>query len=233
MPSGSGADNMSFSKDVKKEIRDRLSKKSEDFTISQNADSIEPLSSLTEVFLQKGSVTDPGSSYHLEIVCDTESEAAGVEALMRDHGFNARNTRRKGKYVVYLKDRENIADFLGTVGAVGAMMEMENSLILKDMRNSLNRKVNFETANIEKTVSAYVRDMEAIRHIESQGGLKQMPAYLREMAQIRAEMPEDISLKALGEAMDPPLGKSGVNHRLRKIRDIADRLKEQHIQERI
>ena len=142
MPSGSGADNMSFSKDVKKEIRDRLSKKSEDFTISQNADSIEPLSSLTEVFLQKGSVNDPGSSYHLEIVCDTESEAAGVEALMRDHGFNARNTRRKGKYVVYLKDRENIADFLGTVGAVGAMMEMENSLILKDMRNSLNRKVN-------------------------------------------------------------------------------------------
>ena len=152
---------------------------------------------------------------------------------MRDHGFNARNTRRKGKYVVYLKDRENIADFLGTVGAVGAMMEMENSLILKDMRNSLNRKVNFETANIEKTVSAYVRDMEAIRYIESHGGLKQMPAYLREMAQIRAEMPEDISLKALGEAMDPPLGKSGVNHRLRKIRDIADRLKEQHIQERI
>jgi DNA-binding protein WhiA len=217
---------MSFSQDVKKEIRDRLSKKSEGFTISQNTDSIVPLSSLTEVFLQKGSVNDPGSSYHLEIVCDSEEEAAGVEALMKKHGFNARNTERKGKYVVYLKDRENIVDFLGTVGAVSAMMEMENSLILKDMRNSLNRKVNFETANIEKTVSAYVRDMEAIRYIEGHGGLKQLPGYLREMAEIRAEMPEDISLKSLGESMDPPLGKSGVNHRLRKIRDIADRLKE-------
>ena len=217
---------MSFSQDVKKEIRDRLSKKSEGFTISQNTDSIVPLSSLTEVFLQKGSVNDPGSSYHLEIVCDSKEEAAGVETLMKEHGFNARNTERKGKYVVYLKDRENIVDFLGTVGAVSAMMQMENSLILKDMRNSLNRKVNFETANIEKTVSAYVRDMEAIRYIEGHGGLKQLPGYLREMAEIRAEMPEDISLKALGESMDPPLGKSGVNHRLRKIRDIADRLKE-------
>jgi DNA-binding protein WhiA len=221
---------MSFSQDVKKEIRDRLSKKSEGFTISQNTDSIVPLSSLTEVFLQKGSVNDPGSSYHLEIVCDSKEEAAGVEALMKEHGFNARNTERKGKYVVYLKDRENIVDFLGTVGAVSAMMQMENSLILKDMRNSLNRKVNFETANIEKTVSAYVRDMEAIRYIEGHGGLKQLPGYLREMAEIRAEMPEDISLKALGESMDPPLGKSGVNHRLRKIRDIADRLKEHQVQ---
>ncbi|MBO6147066.1 MAG: DNA-binding protein WhiA [Lachnospiraceae bacterium] len=215
---------MSFSQDVKKEIKERLSKKNEGFTFSKNADSIKPLFSLTEIFLNKGSVNDPESSYHLEIVCDDADEAATVTAMMTEQGFNARSSVRKGKHIVYLKDREAIADFLGYIGAVGSMMRMENSLILKDMRNSVNRKVNFETANIEKTVNASVRDIEAVRYIEANGGLKQLPADLREIAELRADMP-DATLKALGEAMSPPLGKSGVNHRLRRIREFEERLR--------
>ncbi|MCR5748303.1 MAG: DNA-binding protein WhiA [Lachnospiraceae bacterium] len=216
---------MSFSQDVKKEIRERLSKKNEDFTFSQNTDSIERSLSLTDLFLSKGSVNDPESSYHLEIVCEDKEEAHTASQLMKDHGFNARSSVRKDKYIVYLKDRESITDFLGTVGAVSAMMRMENSLILKDMRNSVNRKVNFEAANIEKTVNASVRDIEAVRYIEKNGGLKQLPDDLRQIAELRAELP-DISLKALGEAMTPTLGKSGVNHRLRRIREFARELRE-------
>ncbi len=215
---------MSFSQDVKNEIKERLSKKNEGFTFSENADSIKPLLSLADYFLNKGSVNDPESSYHLEIVCDDADEADAVTAMMTGQGFNARRSIRKGKHVVYLKDRETIADFLGYIGAVGSMMRMENSLILKDMRNSVNRKVNFETANIEKTVNASVRDIEAVRYIEANGGLKQLPADLREIAELRADMP-DATLKALGEAMSPPLGKSGVNHRLRRIREFEERLR--------
>ncbi len=216
---------MSFSQDVKKEIRERLSKKNEDFTFSKNTDSIKRSLSLTDMFLSKGSVNAPETSYHLEIVCDSKEEAENVMGLMKEHGFNAKSSVRKDKHIVYLKDRENIADFLGAVGAVSAMMEMENSLILKDMRNTVNRKVNCEAANIEKTVSASVRDKEAVRYIEAHGGLKQLPPDLRKIAELRADMP-DASLKALGEAMSPALGKSGVNHRLRKVREFAERLKE-------
>ncbi len=237
---------MSFSQDVKKEIQDRLSKKSKGFTFSQNANNIVQIDRKSEamdlqkgsagaesanaddvlayLFVQKGSVNDPNISYHLEIVCDTPREAEIAVSLMAEQGFKVRTTQRKGKHIVYLKDRENIADFLGYIGAVSSMMTMENSLILKDVRNSINRKVNFETANIERTVGAAMKDIEDIRYIESHGGLKQLPEGLREMAEIRIEYP-DATLQGLGDNMEPPLGKSGVNHRLRKIREFAERLR--------
>jgi DNA-binding protein WhiA len=176
-------------------------------------------------FLRSGTVSDPGRSYHLEIACDDPDEAALISGLMQEQGFKVRTALRKERNIVYLKDRESIADFLGFIGAVSAMMKMENSLILKDMRNSVNRKVNFETANIERTVGAAIKDIEDIRYIESHGGLKQLPAGLRKMAEIRVENP-DVPLKSLGDVMNPPLGKSGVNHRLRRIREFAERLRE-------
>ena len=222
---------MSFSQDVKKEIQERLARKSSGFTFSQNANNImqakaaDDSADLVRVFLEKGSVNDPKAGYHLEMICDTEPEAGKVAALMAEHGFNARISVRKGRHIVYLKDRETIADFLGYLGAVNAMMEMENSLILKDVRNTVNRRVNFEAANIERTVGAAVKDIEDIRYIEAHGGLKQLPKGLREIAELRMEDPET-SLKTLGEEMDPPLGKSGVNHRLRRIREYADRLRQ-------
>jgi len=214
----------SFSQAAKREIREKRAKRAEGFTISQNADSINPADELRERFLERGTVNDPGSAYHLEIACDDEKDAEDAASLMSSMGFHPGTTVRRGRSSVYLKDREEIADFLGCIGAVGAMMEMENSLILKDMRNAVNRRVNFETANIEKTVSAAVKDIEDIRYIESHGGLKQLPGSLREMAMLRTEH-ADLSLEALGELADPPIGKSGVNHRLRRIRNIADRLR--------
>ncbi len=220
---------MSFSQEVKREIQDRLTKKTAGFTIPQNTNNIYQAfgsaAAMAYVFLRSGTVSDPGRSYHLEISCDDEGEAVLISGLMKEQGFMVRSALRKEKNIVYLKDRESIADFLGFIGAVSSMMKMENSLILKDMRNSVNRKVNFETANIERTVGAAVKDIEDIRYIEAHGGLKQLPAGLREMAEIRVENP-DAPLKSLGDAMDPPLGKSGVNHRLRKIREYADRLRE-------
>ena len=215
---------MSFSQDVKTEIQSK-SRKIKDFTFPQNTNNINPSLKLAWFFLKKGSVNDPKTSYHLEIVCNEPEEADMVFSLMERQGFKVRTTCRKGKYVVYLKDRECIADFLGFVGAVNAMMEMENSLILKDMRNSVNRRVNFEAANIERTVGAAIKDIEDIRYIEEHGGLKQLPEGLRKIAETRMEYP-DAPLKSLGENLYPPIGKSGVNHRLRKIREYAQRMKE-------
>ena len=219
---------MSFSQEVKKEILERQTKKAADFTFPQNANNINSESALAEIFVLRGSVNDPETSYHLEIVCDDEREAGIVSELMEGRGFTARMSRRKEKHIVYLKDRETIADFLGCIGAVSSMLKMENSLILKDMRNSVNRKVNFEAANIERTVGAAVKDIDDIRYIEANGGLKQLPKGLREIAGMRMEYPE-ASLKSLGEGMNPPLGKSGVNHRLRKIREFAEKLKSREI----
>ncbi len=216
---------MSFSQDVKAEIQARHSKKIKDFTFPENTNNINPSLMLAIYFVRCGSVNDPNTSYHLEIACDGKQEADAVSGLMEEQGFKVRTTVRKDKQVVYLKDRESIADFLGFVGAVNAMMEMENSLILKDMRNSVNRKVNFETANIERTVGAAVKDIEDIRYIEAHGGLKQLPEGLRKMAEARVDNP-DAALSSLGESMRPPLGKSGVNHRLRKIRDYARKLRD-------
>lgn len=215
---------MSFSQEVKREIQKRHQKKIKDFTFHQNTNNINPSLALAFLFIEKGSVNDPNRSYHLEIACDDVDEAEMLVSLMTEQGFKAKTAFRKGKYIVYLKDRENIADFLGFIGAVNAMMEMENSLIIKDMRNSVNRKVNFEAANIERTVGAAVKEIEDIQYIETHGGLKQLPDGLREIALVRIEYP-DATLKSLGEIMDPPLGKSGVNHRLRKIRDYAEKLR--------
>ena len=216
---------MSFSREVKAEIQSRQSRKIKDFTFPQNTNNINPSLALAWLFMRKGSVNDPKISYHLEMVCDEAQEAAVIFGLMEAQGFKVRKTCRKEKHIVYLKDRESIADFLGFVGAVNAMMEMENSLILKDMRNSVNRRVNFEAANIERTVGAAIKDIEDIRFIEAHGGLKQLPDGLRQIAEIRIEYP-DAPLKSLGENLNPPLGKSGVNHRLRKIREYAQKLKE-------
>ncbi len=215
---------MSFSQDVKAEIVSRHSKKTKGFTFPQNTNNINPALALAYLFVQNGSVSDPESSYHLELVFDTEKEAGIVSELVEEQGFKAKTSVRKDKHIVYLKDRENIADFLGFIGAVNAMMKMENSLIIKDMRNSVNRRVNFETANIERTVGAAIKDIEDIRYIESHGGLKQLPEELRKTAETRIEYP-DISLKSLGENMRPPLGKSGVNHRLRRLREFAQKLR--------
>lgn len=175
-------------------------------------------------FLAAGSLTNPEKGYHFEIVCEAESQAELIMNIISDFGLEPKLIQRKKYYVVYMKDGSMIVDVLNIMGAHVSLMDMENVRILKDMRNAVNRRVNCETANINKTVSAAVKQIEDIRYIEQVKGLKYLPDNLRNIASLRLEEPE-LPLKELGEKLNPPLGKSGVNHRLRKISEIANELR--------
>lgn len=175
-------------------------------------------------FLAAGSISDPNKSYHFEIVCRTQEQGEQLQQVMMDFGVDAKIVERKKHYVVYLKEGAQIVDMLNVMGAYVALMNLENVRILKEMRNSVNRKVNCETANISKTVNAAVRQVEDIQLIVEKQGMSSLPENLQEIARVRMENP-DMPLKELGALLTPPIGKSGVNHRLRRIGEIADRLR--------
>lgn len=180
---------------------------------------------LRAVFLSGGSVSDPEKTYHLEIATRNKKCTEIIKEILKDYGINVKIITRKGNYVAYIKEGENIVDFLNIIGAHGALMEFENVRILKDMRNNVNRIVNCETANLEKTVNASVRQAENIKLIQSTIGISNLPKNLINIANLRLEYSE-LSLKELGEMLSPKLGKSGVNHRLRKIDEIAEKIRE-------
>ena len=175
-------------------------------------------------FLAGGSISDPNKSYHFEIVCGELAQAEYVRDMINSFDLDAKIVTRKKTFVVYLKEGSQIVDVLNIMEAHIALMELENVRILKEMRNSVNRKVNCETANINKTVSAAVRQMEDIVYVRDTVGLDYLPEGLRDVALTRLENP-DATLKELGILMADPVGKSGVNHRLRKISEIADKLR--------
>jgi hypothetical protein len=175
-------------------------------------------------FLSSGSISDPEKFYHFEIVCATEEKAQQLKYIIATFDLEAKIVKRKRYFVVYIKEGNQIVDILNVMEAPVALMELENIRILKDMRNSVNRQVNCETANINKTVSAAVKQIEDITYIRDTIGLDNLPDNLCEIARERLERPE-ATLKELGEALDPPVGKSGVNHRLRKLGDLAGRLR--------
>ncbi len=181
---------------------------------------------LRGAFLASGSVTDPEKTYHFEITCTDEDRADQVRELFQYFGLEAKIVLRKRYYVVYLKEGTMISDALNIIGAHVSMMKFENIRIVKDVRNSVNRRVNCETANINKTVSAARKQIEDIEYIKNTVGLRRLPEPLREVAGARLEEPE-ASLKELGQMLDPPVGKSGVNHRLRKLSGLARQLREQ------
>lgn len=174
-------------------------------------------------FMAAGSISNPSKSYHFEIVCRSLEQARQLQELMGAFEADAKMVERKDRYVVYLKEGSQIVDMLSVMEAYVSLMNLENVRILKEMRNSVNRKVNCETANINKTVNAAVRQLEDIRKIQAAIGFDELPAPLSEMARLRLEHP-DASLKELGTYADPPVGKSGVNHRLRKLSAIAEDL---------
>ena len=175
-------------------------------------------------FLASGSMSDPNKAYHFEIVCRTPEQASRLQELMAEFEAEPKIVERKNYYVVYLKEGSQIVDMLNVMEAYVSLMNLENVRILKEMRNSVNRKVNCETANISKTVNAAVKQITDIELIRDMEGLDSLPLPLREMAYIRLKYPES-SLKDLGTYMEPPVGKSGVNHRLRKISMLADKLR--------
>ena len=176
-------------------------------------------------FLASGSLSDPEKFYHFEIVCATEEKAKQLQGIIATFDLEAKIVKRKRYYIVYIKEGSQIVNILNVMEAPVALMELENIRILKDMRNSVNRQVNCETANINKTVSAAVKQIEDIEYIRDTIGLENLPENLEEIARERVERPE-ATLKELGEALDPPVGKSGVNHRLRKLCDIAEQLRD-------
>ncbi|MCD8082928.1 MAG: DNA-binding protein WhiA, partial [Clostridiales bacterium] len=181
---------------------------------------------LRGAFLAAGSISDPERFYHYEIACTARGKAVQLQGLLGFFGLDARIVQRKKYYVVYIKEGSQIVDALNVMEAPVSLMELENIRILKEMRGSVNRKVNCETANIHKTVSAAVRQMEDITYIRDTIGFGALPENLQEIAKLRLARPE-ATLKELGESLDPPVGKSGVNHRLRKLGNLAEHLREQ------
>ncbi len=174
-------------------------------------------------FLGGGSVTDPRKAYHLEFDTRDPRGVTFLKNILARDNFNARITDRKGSRILYVKDSEEIADILGYIGAPQGAFELFNIQAEKEMRNDINRRVNCENANTDKSARASSKQLLAIRKIRKTGGYAKLPDSLKEIIDLREQFPED-SLKELGEKADPPIGKSGVNHRLNRILEIADNL---------
>ncbi len=179
---------------------------------------------LRGAFLCAGSISDPEKGYHLEFVCTRESKARQLQQVIQKFDIEAKIVLRKKYHVVYIKEGAGIVDLLNVMGAHVALMNLENLRIVKEMRNSINRRVNCETANITKTVNAASRQIEDILFLRDHYGLQKLSPALREMAEVRLEYP-DAPLKELGEHLDPPVGKSGVNHRLCKLSELAEKVR--------
>lgn len=175
-------------------------------------------------FLCSGSMNDPSKGYHLEIVCENPERAEQITQVLETFEIEAKIVCRKKYFVVYIKEGNSVVDFLGVCGASVSYMKLESLRVMKEMGNVVNRRVNCETANIARTAAAYNRLLEDIELIQRLYGFDKLPDSLREMAEARLEYPE-ATLKELGEMMDPVVSKSCVNHRLRKLSEIAEQLR--------
>lgn len=177
-------------------------------------------------FLAGGSVNNPEtSSYHLEIFSQYKEHNDSLCELMNTFELNSKTLERKKGFITYLKEAEKITEFLNIIGAHQALLRFEDVRIVRDMRNSVNRLVNCETANLNKTIGAALRQVENIRYIDDKIGLDALPDKLREIAKLRVEY-QDVTLKELGEMVSSgTISKSGINHRLRKLDEIAEQLR--------
>ncbi len=179
---------------------------------------------LRGIFMGAGTISDPGKSYHLEIVCGSRNLADDLRKLINTFvDLSAKVLERKGHFIVYMKKSEYICDTLAIMGAHTRVLEFENIKIQKGLVNDTVRITNCDNANTDRTLDASERQIESIKKIERIKGLASLPDKLREAARLRLEYPE-ASLTQLGEMLDPPMKKSGVNNRLRKIEEIAAKL---------
>ncbi len=178
------------------------------------------VSYLRGTFLGGGFVADPHGDFHFELTAETQEMAEDLVALMERFEMPARVTQRRGTFSVYLKGAEAIVTFLARVGAHQALLRTEDVRIIKSMRNDVNRLVNAETANLEKSAKAAIDQIEAIRRLSDLRGLENLPPALQELAELRLENP-DVSLRELGELAEPPLSKSAVYHRIRRLEELA------------
>ena len=180
---------------------------------------------LRGAFLAGGSLSSPEKSNHMEISVPTEAEADKLCRIISSLHLSAKCMKRKDRYIVYIKDGNTISNFIGVLGASKSMMDYENVRILKDIRNNINREVNCDAANMAKTANAAAKQIDDINYVYAHVKPEDIPEGLREMAEIRLEFPY-LSLKELGDKFTPPLGKSGINHRLKKLSAMAESIRE-------
>lgn len=178
---------------------------------------------LRGAFLGGGSIVDPMKSYHLELVAQGLEDVLLIEYVFSILGIPVKTMKRRDQYVLYLKDSASIADLLVDLGAMKAMLALENAKAMKDIRNDMNRKVNAETANIDKQITAAAKQIQAIQAALKKGRLDRLPKHLQEIAKLRCAYPS-LSLAKLGEKLEPPLSKSGVSHRIRKLMELLENI---------
>ncbi|MDD2494178.1 MAG: DNA-binding protein WhiA [Tissierellia bacterium] len=174
-------------------------------------------------FMGCGSISDPEKSYHAEFVNNKEEHSQGLCELINIYGINAKSIFRKNYFVSYIKESEQISDLLALMGASNSVLKFENVRVVKETRNRINRVINCETANLDKIVDTSMRQIKQIKVLKKYKAIDKLPDNLRELAYLRLKH-NNASLKELGEMLDPPLGKSGVNHRLKKIEAIAEEI---------
>ena len=215
---------MSFSSEARDEVKNKyFTFKNRHSKITENREMIGEKEFLMALFIRSGSVSDPDKLYHLDFVCDSSEEAEEALKAIGSFGIAAKKMQRKGRPVVYLKDSEAITDMLALLGAHSALLHYENVRVERELRGTVQRRVNFETANINKTVSASLKQVEDIELIRDRIGFADLPEQLREIALLRLDYPE-ATLQELSEKI-PEVGRSGINHRVRKIAKIADELR--------
>ncbi len=212
---------MSFASDVKNEL---LELKMWDVNSNMKQDEQLARVYIREAFIKSGSINDPTKKYHLQIMFKTNKKAEQMQQLLLNFNIHAKIIKKDTSYMLYIKDGEEISEFLALVGANKSVIKYEEVRVLKEKRNDINRLVNCETANLNKTISAAVKQIEDIKYIKDKGKFLSMPENLIEIANLRVENP-DISLAELGKLLKEPIGKSGVNHRLKKISEIAKELR--------
>ena len=212
---------MSFASDIKNEL---LELKMWDINSNMKQDEQIARLCIREAFIKSGSMNDPNKKYHLQIMFKTKKKAEEMQVLLLNFNMHAKIIKKEKEYMLYLKDGEEISNFLALIGANKSVIKFEEVRVLKETRNDINRLVNCETANLNKTINTAVKQIEDIKLIKKKNKFNSLPEGLKEIAELRIENP-DISLAELGKLLKDPIGKSGVNHRLKKISQIAEELR--------
>jgi len=212
---------MSFASEIKDEL---LGLKMWDMNSGMKQDEQLARLCIREAFIKSGSINDPNKKYHLEIMFKTKKKAEEMQILLNNFDIHARIIKREKEYMLYLKEGEEISNFLALIGANSSVIKFEEVRVLKETRNDINRLVNCETANLNKTINAAVKQIEDIKLIKKKHKFSSLPENLQEIAELRIANP-DVSLIELGKMLSEPIGKSGVNHRLKKLSEIAEDLR--------
>ena len=209
---------MTFSQEVREEL---LELKMWDNNSNLNQDEQIARLVIREAFIKKGFINNPNKDYHLEILFKNKNKALEIQELLNNFGINIRLTKKDEEYMLYLKDGEEISSFLALIGATKAMLKFEEIRVIKETRNNINRIVNCETANLNKTINAAVKQIDDIKKLKKNKKFESLPDNLKELAKLRLENP-DMTYEELGKKLSKPIGKSGVSHRLEKISKIAN-----------